>query len=69
MTECFNRFISQYLSLMKSLSATIEFSVGPMLGEDEELNSIDTSKDEKKINYFVDLLNDTYNKKYRMQQK
>ena len=68
-TECFNRFISQYLSLMKSLSATIEFSVGPMLGEDEELNSIDTSKDEKKINYFVDLLNDTYNEKYRMQQK
>ena len=66
-TECFNRFISQYLSLMKSLSATIEFSVGQILGEEEKLNSFDISRDEKNIDLFVKTLNDTYNEKYRMQ--
>lgn len=67
-TKCLIHFIRQFLSLMKSLSATIEFSVGPTFGEVVQLSKNDISKDEDKLKEFVKTLNDNYNDRYRLQQ-
>jgi hypothetical protein len=67
-TKCLLHFIRQFLSLMKSLSATIEFTVGPTLGEEEKMAKNDISKDEENLKKLVKALNDNYNDKYRVQQ-
>jgi hypothetical protein len=62
----FLHFIRQYLSIMRSLDATIDFAVGePINGE---LMKKDVHVFEENLVNLVKTLNETYNEKYRMQQ-
>ena len=64
--QIFVHFIRQYLSIMRNLDATIDFAVGePINGELQERH--DRGFGEDLVN-LVKTLNETYNKKYRMQQ-
>ena len=64
--EIFVHFLRQYLSIMRSLDATIDFAVGePINGE---LIKMDVPVAEKNLVNLVKTLNETYNEKYRMQQ-
>lgn len=64
--QLFVHFIRQYLSIMRSLDATIEFSVGESINAD--LKNRDVHVIEENLIKLVKTLNDTYNEKYRMQQ-
>ena len=64
--QLFGHFIRQYLSIMRSLDATIEFSVGESINAD--LINKDVHVIEENLIKLVKTLNDTYNEKYRMQQ-
>ena len=62
----FVHFIRQYLSIMHSLDAAIDFAVGePINGE---LMKGDVHTFEENLVNLVKTLNETYNEKYRMQQ-
>lgn len=64
--QIFVHFIRQYLSIMRSLDATIDFAVGePINGE---LPKRDAHVFEENLVNLVKTLNETYNEKYRMQQ-
>jgi hypothetical protein len=64
--QMFVHFIRQYLSIMRSLDATIDFAVGePINGE---LLKRDVHVFEENLVNLVKTLNETYNEKYRMQQ-
>lgn len=65
--QIFVHFIRQYLSIMRSLDATIDFAVGePINGE---LMKKDVHVSEENLVHLVKTLNETYNEKYRMQQQ
>ena len=64
--QIFAHFIRQYLSIMRSLDATIEFAVGEPVNGDLIKKDVHVFEDNLEI--LVTTLNDTYNEKYRMQQ-
>jgi hypothetical protein len=64
--EIFVHFLRQYLSIMRSLDAKIEFFVGETING--ELKKGDHHVAEDNLVNLVKTLNETYNEKYRMQQ-
>lgn len=64
--QIFVHFVRQYLSIMHSLDATIDFAVGEPINS--ELMKKDVHVIEENLVNLVKTLNETYNEKYRMQQ-
>jgi hypothetical protein len=64
--QIFVHFIRQYLSIMRSLDATIDFAVGEPINA--KLMEKDVHVFEENLVNLVKTLNETYNEKYRIQQ-